>query len=91
MIPGGCNIKIAFPPYMVILTNAYFNQPSGFQLHYVNYGLEDVASNSIVGIIQSNSISNYLRFVNFAPMTMLNEISITIRVKNVIHKKNKKA
>jgi hypothetical protein len=43
-IPAGCNIKISFPAYMQILTNSFFNQPNGFQLHFVNYGLEDVST-----------------------------------------------
>lgn len=82
-IPAGCNIKIIFPAYMQILTNAYFGQPSGFQLHFINYGLEDINNGNIVQTIYYDNIQNYLRFVNFRGMTMTNEISITIRVKNV--------
>lgn len=52
-------------------------------MHYINYGLEDITEENPIGIYYYDSIQNYLRLTNFKPMTMTNEISITIRVINV--------
>lgn len=82
-LPGGSNIKIVFPAYMKIMVNSYFNQPNGFQMHYVNYGLEDVDENNPLGFFYLNPIENYLRITNYRAMTMTNEISVTVRARNV--------
>ena len=81
-LPAGSHIKIIFPSYMQILTPSFF-QPGGYQLHYVNYGLEDISPTNTVGIYYLNSIQNYLMFTNYKAMTMANEISIVICAKNV--------
>jgi hypothetical protein len=59
-IPTGCNIIINFPAYMQIITPTQMGSSGGFQLHYVNYGLEDINEYDILGINYLGSTLNSL-------------------------------
>jgi hypothetical protein len=80
-LPAGSHIKVVFPAYMSIMTSSYFN--TQFQLHYIQYGLEDISEQQKVGIEYTGSIQNSLLITDYKAMTNTNEISIIVKARNV--------
>ncbi|EAR97741.2 histone deacetylase family protein (macronuclear) [Tetrahymena thermophila SB210] len=77
---GNC-IVISFPAYFQVLVSQQlmYLQENMYQLHYINYGLDNLSENNKVQISVS---SNSIIISNFATQQFIQEISVIIMTRN---------
>ncbi|KAL4499934.1 hypothetical protein ABPG72_015283 [Tetrahymena utriculariae] len=77
---GNC-IVISFPAYFQVLVSwqIMYLQENMYQLHYINYGLDNLSENNKVQISVS---SNSIIISNFATQQFIQEISVIIMTRN---------